>query len=63
MNYLDEKWIDEERNRIILGVFTSRIGSDLGSSDTRTELIEFEKFGPDFDPIDGRFGWDWGRVG
>ena len=50
----------------LLGVFTGQIRSGLESPDIRTELIGLEKFGPDFDPIDGRigrFGWNLVKLG
>ena len=36
-------------------------GSGLGSPDSQIELIGLEKFGPDFDPINGQVGSD--RIG
>ena len=42
------------------------VGSSLGSSDTRTKLVDWEKFEPKSDPIDGRIGSiqvKFGRVG
>ena len=44
-----------------LGLFTGRIGSDLESSDIRSELVGLKIFGPESDPIIvgfDRVGWN-----
>ena len=40
-------------------MFTGRIGSNLGSFDTRIELVGLKKFGPNSNLIDGRVGLIW----
>ena len=47
-------------------MFTGRIGSNLGSFDTRIELVGLKKFGPNSNLIDGRVGLIWvgfGQIG
>ena len=52
---------NEDEIGSLLGLFTGRIGSDLGSPDIRSELVGLEKFRPESNPIivgSDRIGWN-----